>query len=42
VSSPATENYTQVSQLFTQYGVQAVNGQQSVPDFLSTVQQQTG
>jgi multiple sugar transport system substrate-binding protein len=42
VSSPATENYTQVSQLFQQYGVQAVNGQQSVPDFLSTVQQQTG
>ncbi|GAA1214118.1 ABC transporter substrate-binding protein [Pseudonocardia alaniniphila] len=42
VSSPATENYTQVSQLFTQYGMQAVNGQQSVPDFLNTVQQQTG
>ena len=41
VNSPATENYTQVSQLFTQYGVQAVNGQQSVPDFLSTVQQQS-
>jgi multiple sugar transport system substrate-binding protein len=42
VSSPATENYTQVSQLFMQYGVQAVNGQQSVPDFLNSVQQQTG
>ena len=42
VPSPATENYTQVSQLFTQYGVQAVNGQQSVPDFLNTVQQQAG
>lgn len=42
VTSPATENYTQVSQLFTQYGVQAVNGQQAVPDFLNTVQQQAG
>jgi multiple sugar transport system substrate-binding protein len=42
VTSPATENYTQVSQLFTQYGVQAVNGQQTVPDFLSSVQQQAG
>ncbi len=42
VVSPPTENYTQVSQLFTQYGVQAVNGQQSVPDFLSSVQQQAG
>ena len=41
-TSPATENYTQVSQLFIQYGVQAVNGQQSVPDFLSSVQQQAG
>ncbi len=40
VPAPATENYTQVSQLFEQYGVQAVNGQQSVPDFLNTVQQQ--
>ena len=42
VTSPATENYTQVSQLFTQYGVQAVNGQQPVPEFLSAVQQQAG
>jgi multiple sugar transport system substrate-binding protein len=42
VPAPATENYTQVSQLFQQYGVQAVNGQQSVPDFLNTVQQQAG
>jgi ABC-type glycerol-3-phosphate transport system substrate-binding protein len=42
VPAPATENYQQVSQLFQQYGVQAVNGQQSVPDFLNTVQQQAG
>jgi multiple sugar transport system substrate-binding protein len=42
VPAPATENYTQVSQLFQQYGVEAVNGQQSVPDFLNTVQQQAG
>ncbi len=42
VPSPASEDYTQVSQLFTQYGVQAVNGQQNVPDFLNTVQQQAG
>jgi multiple sugar transport system substrate-binding protein len=42
VPAPATENYTQVSQLFMQYGVEAVNGQQSVPDFLNTVQQQAG
>jgi multiple sugar transport system substrate-binding protein len=42
VPAPAPENYTQVSQLFRQYGVQAVNGQQSVPDFLNTVQQQAG
>jgi multiple sugar transport system substrate-binding protein len=42
VPAPATENYTQVSQLFQQYGVEAVNGQQSVPDFLSSVQQQAG
>jgi multiple sugar transport system substrate-binding protein len=25
-----------------QYGVEAVNGQQSVPDFLNSVQQQAG
>jgi multiple sugar transport system substrate-binding protein len=42
VPAPATENYTQVSQLFQQYGVEAVNGQQAVPEFLSTVQQQAG
>jgi multiple sugar transport system substrate-binding protein len=42
VPAPATENYTQVSQLFQQYGVEAVNGQRSVPDFLNTVQQQAG
>jgi multiple sugar transport system substrate-binding protein len=42
VPAPATENYTQVNQLFMQYGVEAVNGQQSVPDFLNTVQQQAG
>lgn len=42
VPAPATDNYTQVSQLFQQYGVEAVNGQQSVPDFLNTVQQQAG
>jgi multiple sugar transport system substrate-binding protein len=42
VPAPATENYTQVSQLFMQYGVQAVNGQQPVPEFLGTVQQQAG
>jgi multiple sugar transport system substrate-binding protein len=42
VPAPATENYQQVNQLFMQYGVQAVNGQQSVPDFLNTVQQQAG
>jgi multiple sugar transport system substrate-binding protein len=42
VPAPATENYQQVSQLFQQYGVEAVNGQQSVPEFLDTVQQQAG
>ncbi|GAA5121083.1 ABC transporter substrate-binding protein [Pseudonocardia adelaidensis] len=42
VPAPATDNYTQVSQLFQQYGVEAVNGQQSVPDFLNSVQQQAG
>jgi multiple sugar transport system substrate-binding protein len=42
VPAPATENYQQVNQLFMQYGVEAVNGQQSVPDFLNTVQQQAG
>jgi multiple sugar transport system substrate-binding protein len=42
VPAPATENYQQVNQLFMQYGVEAVNGQQSVPDFLSSVQQQAG
>ncbi|MHA6618801.1 ABC transporter substrate-binding protein [Pseudonocardia sp. DLS-67] len=42
VPAPAADNYTQVSQLFQQYGVEAVNGQQSVPDFLNTVQQQAG
>jgi multiple sugar transport system substrate-binding protein len=40
VFSPTTANYEQVSQLFRQYGVAAVNGQMSVPDFLATVQQQ--
>jgi multiple sugar transport system substrate-binding protein len=42
VPAPATENYQQVNQLFMQYGVEAVNGQQSVPDFLNSVQQQAG
>jgi multiple sugar transport system substrate-binding protein len=42
VPAPATENYQQVNQLFMQYGVEAVNGQQSVPDFLNAVQQQAG
>jgi multiple sugar transport system substrate-binding protein len=40
VFSPTTANYEQVSQLFRQYGVAAVNGQMSVPDFLNTIQQQ--
>lgn len=42
VFSPTTVNYEQVSQLFKQYGVAAVNGQMSVPEFLTTVQQQGG
>jgi multiple sugar transport system substrate-binding protein len=42
VTSAATENYIQASQLFTQYGVQAVNGQQTVPEFLATLQRQAG
>jgi multiple sugar transport system substrate-binding protein len=41
VFSPSTANYEQVSQLFRQYGVAAVNGQMSVPEFLDTVQQQS-
>jgi multiple sugar transport system substrate-binding protein len=42
VFSPTTANYEQVSQLFKQYGVAAVNGQMPVADFLNTVQQQGG
>ena len=42
VAVPSTANYTPVSQLFTQYGIQAVNGQMDVPTFLETVQQQSG
>jgi multiple sugar transport system substrate-binding protein len=42
VAVPNTPKYTQVYQLFTQYGIQAVNGQMDVPTFLETVQQQAG
>ena len=42
VPAPSTEDYTQLANLFTQYGVQAVNGQQDVQTWLETVQQQAG
>ncbi len=38
----STPNWTQVSQLFQQYGVPALNGQQTAQQFLTTVQQQSG
>lgn len=40
--APSTANYTQLANVFTQYGVQAVNGQQDVQTWLETVQQQAG
>ena len=37
-----TTKWNAVSQLFMQYGVQAMNGQMSVPTFVSNVDSQTG
>ena len=37
-----TKSWNQLSQLFTQYGTQALNGQQSVETWLKNVQQQAG
>jgi multiple sugar transport system substrate-binding protein len=37
-----TSSWNQLSQLFTQYGVQAMNGQQPVRTWLQNVQQQAG
>lgn len=38
----ATKNWTQVSQSIAQFGVPALNGQQTATDYLSAVQQQVG
>jgi multiple sugar transport system substrate-binding protein len=38
----ATKQWNQLSQLFMQYGIQAVNGQQPVQTWLQNVQQQAG
>lgn len=38
----ASPNLTQIQQLFQQYGIPALNGQQSAADFLKQVQQQAG
>jgi multiple sugar transport system substrate-binding protein len=38
----ASANLSQVQQLFQQYGIPALNGQQSAADFLKLVQQQAG
>jgi ABC-type glycerol-3-phosphate transport system substrate-binding protein len=37
-----TKNWNQLSQLFVQYGIPAMNGQQSVETWLKNVQQQAG
>jgi multiple sugar transport system substrate-binding protein len=37
-----TAKWNQVSQLFTQYGIEAINGQQPVQTWLQNVQQQAG
>ena len=42
VAVPNVPTYTQVSQVFTQYGIQAMNGQMDVPTFLKNVQSQAG
>jgi multiple sugar transport system substrate-binding protein len=38
----SSANLTQIQQLFQQYGIPALNGQQSAADFLKLVQQQAG
>jgi len=38
----ATKKWNQLSQLFQQYGIQAINGQQPVATWLENVQQQAG
>jgi multiple sugar transport system substrate-binding protein len=37
-----TTKWNSISQLFVQYGVQAMNGQMSVPNFINTVNSQAG
>jgi multiple sugar transport system substrate-binding protein len=38
----ASPNLSQIQQLFQQYGIPALNGQQSAAEFLKLVQQQSG